>query len=584
MTHSTPFDDLALDATEKSFRLFRLRTEIKTPGIHLELAAFNTETSPDYIALSYAWGSENDKAAVRVNGSSIHITRSLSDFISTIVGSGLRKADLQNEGEDILERPFTVTNTCDCITVPKDQSLPTLEGLWFWADQISMNQQDVLERNHQVSMMGDIFSKAASVWAWIGPRPVIANINLKFYQDYQHETALDTKDFEVLDSLNMFHRPYWTRLWIVQELRLNLSCLFWCGNVLFTKDSLFHRFSFHLERQLIGIWELYDKQYRLGEQASEANVGAEDLYSIGRGKRDVRLGPMEMYNTVHQLLSGWGWHGKAAIQLEDVIEAFSRNFCTDARDKIYGLQMLVEPRYRMQIDYSQNLQEVVLGCVKTMIKTATDLDETRRTWSFVQYPNPGRGRCFGPTGALDLLMKAAQISEDDANRLAWGHMTAMLSADLSERRGLLTLERRRPWLVEFCKQDIWAYVKHYAISERQKQFGLELFTLVTTGRLKAAMDRMFHERSKFPDPMPKVEEYPEELLESLDNSISDLAWVVKQLVGEIAVRHGFMMYEDFLSHPEDWIPRNEKPTHVFDLRLKQWRNVRSSQRITDKRT
>jgi hypothetical protein len=42
---------------------------------------------------------------------------------------------------------------------------------WFWADQISMNQLDVDERNHQVTMMSMIYSQAVEVYAWLGPQP-----------------------------------------------------------------------------------------------------------------------------------------------------------------------------------------------------------------------------------------------------------------------------------------------------------------------------------------------------------------------------------------------------------------------------
>jgi len=38
-----------------------------------------------------------------------------------------------------------------------------------WADGICINQDDLKERQQQVSMMGDIYRKAARVITYIGP-------------------------------------------------------------------------------------------------------------------------------------------------------------------------------------------------------------------------------------------------------------------------------------------------------------------------------------------------------------------------------------------------------------------------------
>ncbi len=37
-----------------------------------------------------------------------------------------------------------------------------------WIDAICINQNDVLEKNHQVAMMGEVYSGAAEVLVWLG--------------------------------------------------------------------------------------------------------------------------------------------------------------------------------------------------------------------------------------------------------------------------------------------------------------------------------------------------------------------------------------------------------------------------------
>ena len=76
------------------------------------------------------------------------------------------------------------------------QSFPVRENLWqasfhlrldnsnriLWLDAICINQNDESERNHQVTQMGQIFSRASRVLAWLGlddPNTYIALETLK---------------------------------------------------------------------------------------------------------------------------------------------------------------------------------------------------------------------------------------------------------------------------------------------------------------------------------------------------------------------------------------------------------------------
>tara|TARA_R110002060_G_scaffold37273_5_gene48340 strand:+ start:236 stop:670 length:435 start_codon:yes stop_codon:yes gene_type:complete len=76
------------------------------------------------------------------------------------------------------------------------QSFPVRENLWqasfhlrldnsnriLWIDAICINQNDESERNHQVTQMGQIFSRASRVLAWLGlddPNTYIALETLK---------------------------------------------------------------------------------------------------------------------------------------------------------------------------------------------------------------------------------------------------------------------------------------------------------------------------------------------------------------------------------------------------------------------
>jgi hypothetical protein len=110
------------------------------------------------------------------------------------------------------------------------------EETWLWIDQISLDQSNISERNHQVGQMGDIFHGAEEVMIWLGEG--------EFWMDH----AMDTIDQNVVlpdeisgkgtrESTNFtFQRlfelsdhGYWKRLWVIQEIVLAMTIVLVCG-------------------------------------------------------------------------------------------------------------------------------------------------------------------------------------------------------------------------------------------------------------------------------------------------------------------------------------------------------------------
>jgi hypothetical protein len=116
----------------------------------------------------------------------------------------------------------------------------------FWIDGICINQADAHERSQQVMRMGDIFSCASSVVAWLGEEAdgsasaigIIARfaaawdgyardgVNLgDSVRNIEH--AFDADIWAAI--LRLFERPWWTRLWIYQEVVLAQQVTILCG-------------------------------------------------------------------------------------------------------------------------------------------------------------------------------------------------------------------------------------------------------------------------------------------------------------------------------------------------------------------
>src|SRR4051794_7217871 len=124
------------DATT-CIRLFEIVPGAPGQMVNLKLTIHRVPTTElkslstiKYTALSYMWGPPRPSREVLINGFSFSIRENLWNFV---------------------------------------QQLAVDASGYLWADAICINQEDLEERNSQVSMMGSIYESALSVIAWVGP-------------------------------------------------------------------------------------------------------------------------------------------------------------------------------------------------------------------------------------------------------------------------------------------------------------------------------------------------------------------------------------------------------------------------------
>ncbi|KAH7413818.1 heterokaryon incompatibility protein-domain-containing protein [Phaeosphaeria sp. MPI-PUGE-AT-0046c] len=86
---------------------------------------------PEFVALSYCWGDDSLQREIVVNTKTMHITESLATALIS----------LQSDEKDVI----------------------------LWADAISINQKDPIEKTTQVQLMRDIYRTASRVTIWLGP-------------------------------------------------------------------------------------------------------------------------------------------------------------------------------------------------------------------------------------------------------------------------------------------------------------------------------------------------------------------------------------------------------------------------------
>lgn len=222
------------------------------------------------------------------------------------------------------------------------------ESQWFWADQISMNQEDVEERNHQVSHMGQIYSDASRVFGYLGDEPNPSILDAKAFSMNPLSGANPSKTKIILTLLDLYDRQYWKRLWVIQELRLAAKAVFWCGKFSIRRDILY--------------WNLVQMRFEIKKKHLLA-----DMDGFAAKHVHERTGAVygEQGSMIISLLE---WPRLQDGQgLQGVLSRYCRSLCSDRRDKVFGLQMLVHADERISVDYSKSFEEIMHDLHRTIV-------------------------------------------------------------------------------------------------------------------------------------------------------------------------------------------------------------------------
>jgi hypothetical protein len=185
---SLPFHHKPLNHTIKSLRLVHLNPELSSDG-HIQCTISHTTTMADYVCLSYRWGEEDvsQQNQILIDGKSFLVRQNLFDFLSYMR-----------------------------VNAPQEDAIFNLT-MGYWIDALCIDQHNISERNHQVAQMGSIFSRAEYVHVWLGTiadrstiRPLLTSAPW---------SSLVGPDMRFIDE-HILRNKYWTRAWIVQEIRL----------------------------------------------------------------------------------------------------------------------------------------------------------------------------------------------------------------------------------------------------------------------------------------------------------------------------------------------------------------------------
>lgn len=257
----------------RSIRLLKVRKYSGFLKHRYRLEIFSPEDAPEYHALSYSWG---------------HAIKQQEDQASALNDekSRLKSRKLSLDGRFL---PIT-GNLCDFL----DTWAPKAGTSYIWIDAICINQEDLIEKNWQVPLMGEIYSSAKQVIIWLGSSmrhieslqwicgdfydAVAAYVkrydeeSLKSFavisSELNEELGVELSMVQSFNHWNAFidfthDRRWFSRTWVVQEVALAKDLFVMCGNDIQLRWEAFARLPKLLSQRGAGEGQLREASSRL---------------------------------------------------------------------------------------------------------------------------------------------------------------------------------------------------------------------------------------------------------------------------------------------------------------------------------
>jgi hypothetical protein len=299
-----------LDESRQEIRLLRVYPYREPGGIvHCVLETTSLLEAPLYNAVSYVWGDPTETAPVVCNFTAVYITRSL---------------------EKALRHMRTKYLVDDETT------------LMLWVDGLCINQQDLAERSSQVRIMGLIYQRAFVTLAWLGEEhggsdyaievtERVASNDIDALRPETWTSITELFDVEFWHCLhNLFSRPFWTRLWIFQEIALPPGVNLLCGD------------------KELG-WDKLERANNLWEHLmwNEWNQFPSRILKLMRRTPFSRIGPFQQAR-----------QNRHRDPLLVALNGTLHLCCSDPRDKIYGLLDVSNDDDAPFPDYSKPVRDV----------------------------------------------------------------------------------------------------------------------------------------------------------------------------------------------------------------------------------
>lgn len=210
----------------------------------------------------------------------------------------------------------------------------------LWVDAVCINQEDFDERNAQVALMSQIYAIADEVIVWLGKAgrdywgAMVLLDSLGSSETSTRELSRSISEHAAVAHVKFWtelsllcHRPYWQRLWIIQEVVLASKIKAHCSSLIFDwerLDLLFQRMNI-----------IQETATNLYVGTSLAGGGDKGYFSLLQTLEALRI-------SVPSRLSKRRQEIRDRVPLLDLFLTHSEALCTDQRDRFFGLYSLAK--------------------------------------------------------------------------------------------------------------------------------------------------------------------------------------------------------------------------------------------------
>ncbi|KAI8309769.1 hypothetical protein K4K59_008878 [Colletotrichum sp. SAR11_240] len=221
-------------------------------------------------------------------------------------------------------------------------------------------------------MMTKIYSRAESVAVWLGPEADRSSAATDFLLRLTQQSGSPDKITKLLSSrsnekdisatVSLFERDYWKRLWVVQEVFNAQSVTVYCG-----------------EKSLL--WDIYKE----ASHVFQRHKGDLDYYFPGNSQGRSYARASQNHFTYSQILTYQGPGSLPDVRalrhygedsLLEVMRVCRRKFCSDPKDKVFGILGLLteDVRKDFPVDYGLSVKEIYTNVVDFLISTTGRFD------------------------------------------------------------------------------------------------------------------------------------------------------------------------------------------------------------------
>ena len=301
--------------------LFRLAFILPSPHftdkIECSLVTTPIDEAPLYEALSYCWGDPSDTEPIVLSNRQFIATKNLA--------SALRH-----------------------LRLPDKRRL-------MWIDSICINQADNKERNYQVRQMQRIYRDADQVVVVLGEGDegssrAMTTIRAMYKEDL-HWKTLEAPE-ALVDMTLWLNRPWWTRVWTVQESILARHLVFVCGKDQCSGEEVFFAAQSFFQHTR-GCCSNYEDQLPHLTVDKVLSSLFTEILAIGEFHNQCSVSP---------------------IPLEKLLARFRHRLASHPHDNVYGFLGLTTNVYAEVIDYNKFFMDVFKTTTRNIIWAVGKLD------------------------------------------------------------------------------------------------------------------------------------------------------------------------------------------------------------------